>query len=111
MGDSITRGWQVFHPEFFTANGFVDRGISGQTTPQMLVRFRQDVIQLSPEAVHLMAGTNDIAENTGPFDPEATKNNMMSDGRTCENSPHSRLFSPRFRLRQLFRGAPCQIRF
>ena len=78
LGDSITRGWQVFHPEFFTANGFIDRGISGQTTPQMLVRFRQDVIQLSPEVVHLMGGTNDAAENTGPFDPEATKNNVMS---------------------------------
>ncbi len=78
MGDSLTRGWIVFHPEFFAANGFVDRGISGQTTPQMLVRFRQDVISLAPAAVHIMAGTNDVAENTGPFDPEATKNNLMS---------------------------------
>jgi lysophospholipase L1-like esterase len=78
LGDSITRGWMVFHPEFFIGNGYVDRGISGQTTPQMLVRFRQDVIQLVPEAVHLMGGTNDIAENTGPFDFEATKNNLMS---------------------------------
>src|SRR5689334_11613611 len=78
LGDSITRGWEVFHPEFFTANGFIDRGISGQTTPQMLVRFRQDVILLEPAAVHIMAGTNDVAENTGPFDPEATRNNLMS---------------------------------
>jgi lysophospholipase L1-like esterase len=78
LGDSITRGWMVFHPEFFTGNGFIDRGISGQTTPQMLVRFRQDVVRLAPEAVHLMGGTNDIAENTGPFDPDATKNNLMS---------------------------------
>jgi lysophospholipase L1-like esterase len=78
LGDSITRGWMVFHPEFFIGNGYIDRGISGQTTPQMLVRFRQDVIQLAPEAVHLMGGTNDIAENTGPFDFEATKNNLMS---------------------------------
>ena len=77
-GDSITRGWINDRPEFFTANGFVDRGISGQTTPQMLVRFRQDVIALEPAAVHIMAGTNDVAENTGPFDPEATKNNLMS---------------------------------
>jgi lysophospholipase L1-like esterase len=78
LGDSITRGWEVFHPEFFTASGFIDRGISGQTTPQMLVRFRQDVILLDPAAVHIMAGTNDVAENTGPFDPEATRNNLMS---------------------------------
>jgi lysophospholipase L1-like esterase len=78
LGDSITRGWINDNPEFFTANGFVDRGISGQTTPQMLVRFRQDVIGLAPAAVHIMAGTNDVAENTGPFDPEATKNNLMS---------------------------------
>jgi lysophospholipase L1-like esterase len=78
LGDSITRGWEVFHPEFFTANGFIDRGISGQTTPQMLVRFRQDVVLLEPAAVHIMAGTNDVAENTGPFDPEATRNHLMS---------------------------------
>jgi lysophospholipase L1-like esterase len=78
LGDSITRGWIVSRPEFFAANGFVDRGISGQSTPQMLVRFRQDVIALEPAAVHILAGTNDVAENTGPFDPEATKNNLMS---------------------------------
>ena len=78
MGDSITRAWRVFHPEFFTTSGFVDRGISGHATPQMLVRFRQDVISLEPEAVHLMAGTNDIAENTGPYDPQSTRNNLMS---------------------------------
>jgi lysophospholipase L1-like esterase len=65
LGDSITRGWQVFHPEFFTANGFVDRGISGQTTPQMLARMFEDVIGLKPAAVLIFAGTNDIARNTG----------------------------------------------
>ena|ERR1051326_6236017 len=78
MGDSITRAWMVFNPEFFTANGYIDRGVSGQTTPQMLVRFRQDVISLRPAALHLMAGTNDIAENTGPYRPEATTNNILS---------------------------------
>lgn len=78
MGDSITRIWINQHPEFFAANGYVDRGISGQTTPQMLVRFRQDVIALKPAAVHLMGGTNDIAENTGPYSPEATTNNIAS---------------------------------
>jgi lysophospholipase L1-like esterase len=64
MGDSITDNWIKLDPPFFTA-GFVDRGISGQTTAQMLVRFRQDVIELHPRAVHIMAGTNDIAGNTG----------------------------------------------
>ncbi|HSC17631.1 MAG TPA: SGNH/GDSL hydrolase family protein [Rhizomicrobium sp.] len=78
LGDSITREWPLFHPEFFASNGYICRGISGQTTPQMLVRLRQDVISLAPEAVHLMAGTNDIAENTGPYNPTATTNNIMS---------------------------------
>lgn len=78
LGDSITREWPIFDPEFFAANGFICRGISGQTTPQMLVRLRQDVISLAPQAMHLLAGTNDIAENTGPYDPRATTNNIMS---------------------------------
>jgi lysophospholipase L1-like esterase len=78
FGDSITRGWINLHPEFFATGGYVDRGISGQTTPQMLVRFRQDVISLSPAAIHFMGGTNDIAENTGPYDPQATTNNITS---------------------------------
>jgi lysophospholipase L1-like esterase len=64
MGDSITDNWLGGDPSLFTG-GLVDRGISGQTTPQMLVRFRQDVIDLHPQAVHIMAGTNDIAGNTG----------------------------------------------
>ena len=64
MGDSITDGWINGDPDFFK-EGRVDRGIGGQTTPQMLVRFREDVIALKPKAVHIMAGTNDIAGNTG----------------------------------------------
>jgi lysophospholipase L1-like esterase len=64
MGDSITDNWINLQPEFFAA-GLVDRGIGGQTTPQMLVRFRQDVLELRPAAVHIMAGTNDIAGNSG----------------------------------------------
>jgi lysophospholipase L1-like esterase len=64
MGDSITDNWINLQPDFF-ARGVVDRGISGQTTAQMLVRFRQDVIALHPRAVHIMAGTNDIAGNSG----------------------------------------------
>ncbi|MDR6787050.1 lysophospholipase L1-like esterase [Sphingomonas sp. BE138] len=64
MGDSITDNWINLDPGMFQG-GLVDRGISGQTTPQMLVRFRADVIDLHPQAVHIMAGTNDIAGNTG----------------------------------------------
>lgn len=77
MGDSITEGWQSKRPTFFTANR-VNRGISGQTTPQMLVRFREDVIALHPRIVHIMAGTNDIAGNTGPMTPEMTEANLAS---------------------------------
>lgn len=72
MGDSITEGWGMKatatspgRGEFFPGKPYVNRGISGQTTPQMLVRFRQDVIELKPKVVVLLAGTNDIAENTG----------------------------------------------
>lgn len=66
MGNSITIGWINSRPEFFEGKPWINRGISGQTTPQMLVRFRQDVIDLHPKAVVLLAGTNDIAGNTGP---------------------------------------------
>lgn len=65
MGDSITDFWVVAQPDFFV-DGVVDRGVSGQTTPQMLLRFRNDVIALQPKIVHIMAGTNDVAGNTGP---------------------------------------------
>jgi lysophospholipase L1-like esterase len=64
LGDSITENWKQRDPELFT-NGVVDRGVSGQTSPQMLVRFYQDVIALRPRVVHILAGTNDIADNTG----------------------------------------------
>lgn len=66
MGDSITEGWRRQRPGFFR-EGRVGRGISGQTTPQMLVRMMGDVIALKPRAVHIMAGTNDVAGNTGPM--------------------------------------------
>ncbi len=63
---------------FFQSNPYLDRGISGQTTPQMLVRFRQDVIDLKPKVVAILAGINDIAENTGPSSVQMTENNLMS---------------------------------
>jgi lysophospholipase L1-like esterase len=75
MGDSITDNWQNLDTGMFTA-GLVDRGISGQTTPQMLVRFREDVIALHPRAVHIMAGTNDIAGNTGASTMEIVQGNI-----------------------------------
>jgi lysophospholipase L1-like esterase len=67
MGDSITQGWKIEGPDgYFPGKPFINRGISGQTTPQMVVRFRQDVIALKPRAVVILGGTNDIAGNTGP---------------------------------------------
>jgi lysophospholipase L1-like esterase len=77
MGDSITEFWSRFDPELF-GEGVVNRGISGQTSPQMLVRFYSDVVALRPAAVHLMAGTNDLAGNTGPSRPEDFKNNIRA---------------------------------
>lgn len=67
MGDSITEGWIEADPAFFTANGYVDRGISGQSSSQMVVRFAHDVVALRPRVVHIMAGTNDIGGATGPI--------------------------------------------
>lgn len=78
MGNSITDGWINNFPEYFSENGYVDRGISGQTTPQMLVRFRADVINLKPEVVTILAGTNDIAGNTGPSTLEMIADNIFS---------------------------------
>ena len=76
FGDSITEGWPQFNPSFFDTNNFVGRGIGGQTTPQLLLRFRQDVIGLRPKKVILLAGINDIAENTGPISLEAIMENI-----------------------------------
>lgn len=80
-GDSITDGWgrkPGTESTFFPGKPYVNRGISGQTTPQMVVRFRQDVINLHPVAVVILAGTNDIAGNTGPMTPEMTEDNFRS---------------------------------
>ncbi len=76
MGDSITDGWKL--AEYFPRQPYINRGISGQTTPQMLIRFRPDVIALKPKVVVILAGTNDIAGNTGPMTLEMIADNYAS---------------------------------
>lgn len=78
LGNSITQHWYEFHPDFFKGNNYLGRGISGQTSYQFLVRFREDVINLQPEVVVINAGTNDCAENTGPFNLDNTFGNIVS---------------------------------
>ena len=78
MGNSITQGWKETVPEFFKNPNYINRGISGQTSPQMLIRFRQDVIKLYPKVVVILAGTNDIAGNTGPSSLEMIEDNLYS---------------------------------
>ena len=77
-GNSITAGWAKFFADEFPGKPYIGRGISGQTTPQMLVRFRQDVVALQPKVVVILAGTNDIAGNTGPSTIEMIEDNMAS---------------------------------
>ena len=76
LGDSITEGWHI--AESFPGKPYINRGIGGQTTSQMLLRFRQDVIDLKPKVVVILAGTNDFAENTGPVTPEQVQGNLIS---------------------------------
>ncbi len=83
MGDSITEGWSLSDPNFFKKNSFVNRGIGGQTSPQMLLRFKQDAIHLSPNMVIINAGTNDIAENTGPSTTQMIIDNITSMAEIC----------------------------
>lgn len=78
FGDSITDSWGRDAGEFFPGKPYVNRGISGQTTPQMLVRFAQDVVALKPRAVVVLAGTNDIAGNTGPATPQMIEDNLAA---------------------------------
>ena len=79
MGDSITDSWDdPKYGGFFPGKPYIDRGISGQTTPQMLIRFRAEVIALKPKVVVILAGTNDIAGNTGPMSLEAIEDNLIS---------------------------------
>lgn len=78
MGNSITIGWIDWDPGFFKDKPYVNRGISGQTTPQMLLRFRQDVVDLKPAVVVILAGINDIAENTGPSTLKMIEDNLST---------------------------------
>lgn len=78
MGNSITEGWPLLDSAFFQSKGYINRGISGQTTSQMLLRFREDVIALKPSVVVLLAGINDIAENAGSYEMQYTLGNITS---------------------------------
>ena len=78
LGNSITEGWAHFFPTMFAGKPYINRGIGGQTTPQMLIRFRQDVIALQPKVVVILAGINDIAGNTGPSTLEMIEDNLAS---------------------------------
>ena len=78
MGNSITENWAYYHPEFFTSHNYLGRGIGGQTSAHMLVRFQSDVIDLHPKVVVIMAGTNDVAHNDFWVAPEQVVNNVIS---------------------------------
>lgn len=78
MGDSITEEWSNLYPDYFDTKGYINRGIGGQTTPQMLIRFKPDVIDLEPDIVVILAGTNDIAGNTGPSNVKMITDNIFS---------------------------------
>ena len=78
LGNSIFEGWLQLRPEFFAGKPYFDRGISGQTTPQMLLRFYEDVLALNPDVMVLKAGINDIAQNTGPYEQSHTMNNIKA---------------------------------
>ena len=78
MGDSITEEWSNLYPEYFIGRGYINRGIGGQTTSQMLIRFKPDVVDLKPEIVVVLAGTNDIAGNTGPSNAKMITDNIFS---------------------------------
>ena len=78
MGDSITEEWSRLYPNYFEERSYINRGIGGQTTPQMLIRFKQDVVDLRPAVVVILAGTNDIAGNTGPANVKMITDNIFS---------------------------------
>lgn len=78
MGNSITEGWKTNDPDFFLKKSYINRGIGGQTSSQMLIRFRADVIALKPKMVIILAGINDIAQNNGPIELEDILGNIIS---------------------------------
>ena len=78
IGNSITEGWKLVSPKFFSGRPYINRGISGQATPQMLRRFKADVIALRPAVVVILAGTNDIAGNTDPSTLKRIEDNIVS---------------------------------
>ncbi|MEP6509459.1 MAG: GDSL-type esterase/lipase family protein, partial [Gemmatimonadales bacterium] len=78
LGNSITEMWAPYFPGAFPGKAYINRGIGGQTTPQMLLRFHQDVVALKPKVVVILAGTNDIAGNTGPSTLEMIENNLAA---------------------------------
>ena len=78
MGDSITEEWSKLYPSYFENRSYINRGIGGQTTPQMLIRFKQDFVDLMPTVVVILAGTNDIAGNTGPSNVKMITDNIFS---------------------------------
>ena len=78
MGDSITEEWSRLYPNYFEERSYINRGIGGQTTPQMLIRFKPDAIDLKPDAIVILAGTNDIAGNTGPSTVRMITDNIFS---------------------------------
>jgi len=87
MGNSITEGWKSLSPNFFLDNNYVNRGIGGETSTQMLLRFRSDVINLKPTAVVILAGINDIAENQGPISiPDIARNIFFMSQLASENN-------------------------
>ncbi|MFT4094908.1 MAG: SGNH/GDSL hydrolase family protein [Niabella sp.] len=86
IGNSITEGWVHQHPEFFSDNHYTGRGISGQTSAQMLLRFQSDVVALKPGVVVINAGTNDIAENTGAYNQDFTFNNIKAMADIAQNN-------------------------
>ena len=93
MGNSITDAWARSFPAMFPGKAYVGRGISGQTTPQMLVRFRPDVIDLKPKAVVILAGTNDLNANTGPMTDEDIQKNLMSMAELAKGNGIKVIFS------------------
>lgn len=114
IGNSITENWLKFRPEFFSSNNYVGKGISGQTSSDILERFEQDVLMLEPDVVVIGAGTNDIAENDGPYDEQETLSHIarmasMADSAGIKVILASALPAKGFRWRPQLDDAPQKI--